>query len=168
MKFANGTFSAFTGDVTIETWATTHSAQNWSRVFSLGSTNTDVFMQSWTRGTNTDEDQVRWYDAGVTGDNDNKQDDSMQPFLPYGAEFHLAYTIDTEATGPGTKTVVTWYRNGVQRGSFDTHNTLADLNDVESVLGRSKWPDNNTANASWDEFRVYDTKTRDSHLLKCP
>jgi hypothetical protein len=157
VKFPNGTISAFTGDATFEFWATPHSTQNWSRVFSWGSApNTDVFMASWTRGTNTGQDQVRWVDTGVgAGDNDNAVNDSMQPYLPHGAQFHLAWTVDTDATGPGTKTAVKWYRNGTFQGQFDTWNKLSDLNDIESVLGRSKWPDN-TANASWNEVRMYD------------
>jgi len=60
-----------------------------------------------------------------------------------------------EATGGGTKTVVKWYKDGVYKGQFDTWNKLSDLNDIESVLGRSKWGDN-TANASWNEVRMYD------------
>ncbi len=153
VKFADNTFSAHSGDVTIETWATTYSAQNWSRVFSLGSTNSDVLMMSWTRGTNQNQDQVRWFDAGVTGDRDNQIEDSMAPYA-YGQQYHIALTIDDDG-GAGGKTLVKWYKDGVQQGSFDTDNKLSDLSDIESVLGRSKWGDN-TANASWNEFRVYD------------
>jgi len=148
--------NTLTGDATIEFWVTTYSAQNWSRVFSFGSANNDVCMAAWSVGTNINQDEVRWYDAngGVA------EDDSIRATMPHnllGTQEHLVFTFDVEATGPGTDTLYSWYQNGVFKGShIRTDKDLVDLQDgTEYSLGRSKWNDS-TADASYNEFRIYD------------
>lgn len=144
-----------TTPVTIELWATPLSVQNWSRIFDFGSATTENLFMSWTRGTTLAQDRVEWVDtAGTTTSND-----TCQPYT-LGVEVHIAMVIEPGA-GTGGTTRVTWYRAaatnsvlGVARGSFDTTNTLAMLNDTNCWLGRSQWPDN-TANASYNEVRIW-------------
>jgi len=144
-----------TAPVTIELWATPLSVQNWSRIFDFGSGTTENVMMSWTRTTVSTQDRVEWVDtAGTTTAND-----TCQPYT-LGVEFHIAMVIEPGA-GSGGTTRVTWYRAastnstiGAARGTFNTTNTLAILNDVNCWLGRSQWPDN-TANASYNEVRIW-------------
>lgn len=81
---------------------------------------------------------------------------------PYavGTEYHIAMVVQPGA-GSGGNTRVTWYAApaadaslGAAHGSFETANTLANLNDVNFWLGRSEYNDN-TANASYDEVRLW-------------
>lgn len=144
-----------TTPVTIELWAKPISVQNWSRIFDFGSATTENVFMSWTRGTTLSQDRVEWVDtAGTTTAND-----TCQPYA-LGVEFHIAMVIEP-GTGAGGTTRVTWYRApaansqlGAARGTFDTANTLAIMNDVNCWLGRSQWPDN-TANASYNETRIW-------------
>ena len=157
LKVPNGTISALTGDATFEFWATHHSNRNWSRIFSWGGNNNDVLHTSWTKGTNINDTEIRWRDGSTAANNDvdNNIGGNLDPFT-HGQEFHIVVKVDAEATGAGTKTVVTAYKDGVlMPGSFDTFNLLSDLGDTENALGRSKWGDN-TADASYNEFRIYD------------
>jgi len=152
VELPDGTISAITNDCTIELWATQLDARNWGRLISFGGSNTDVLLMSWSRGWNVNQDAVRWVDTGVAGNNDNNVNDSMAPYTP-GTEFHVAMTIDVNATG--TMTRVKWYKDGVYKGEFDTDNKLSDLGDTESALGRSKWGDY-TACALFNELRIHD------------
>ncbi len=144
-----------TTPVTLEFWATPHSVQNWSRIFDFGADTTENLFMSWTRGTTLSQDRVEWVDSGVVA----TSDDTCQPYT-LGTEFHIVMVIEPGA-GAGGTTRVTWYRApandallGTARGTFDTPNTLAALNDANCWLGRSQWPDN-TANASYNEVRVW-------------
>jgi fibronectin-binding autotransporter adhesin len=144
-----------TTPVTIELWAKQISVQNWSRIFDFGAATGENLMMSWTRGTALTQDRVEWVDtAGITTSND-----TCQPYT-LGVEFHIALVIEPGA-GAGGTTRVTWYRAastnsvlGAARGTFDTPNTLAIMNDTNCWLGRSQWPDN-TANASYNEVRTW-------------
>ena len=141
--------------VTVELWATTHSLQNWSRIFSFGSGIGEHVFMSWTRGTVANQDRVEFGDAGGS----SIIDDSNAPYL-LNTEYHIAMTIEPGA-GIGGTTRVTWYSApaaaedlGIAQGTFDTPNTLVDLNDTEDNLGRSFWNDA-TANASYNEVRIW-------------
>ena len=144
-----------TTPVTIELWAKQISVQNWSRIFDFGSGTTENLMMSWTRTTLLTQDRVEWVDtAGAS-----TADDTCQPYT-LGVEFHIAMVIEPGA-GLGGTTRVTWYRAastnstiGAARGTFNTTNTLALMNDTNCWLGRSQWPDN-TANASYNEVRAW-------------
>jgi fibronectin-binding autotransporter adhesin len=144
-----------TTPVTIELWAKQISVQNWSRIFDFGAGTTENVFMSWTRGTTLAQDRVEWVDtAGTTTTND-----TCQPYT-LGVEFHIALVIEPGA-GAGGTTRVTWYRAastdstiGAARGTFNTTNSLAIMNDTNCWLGRSQWPDN-TANASYNEVRTW-------------
>ena len=63
----------------------------------------------------------------------------------------------------GRLTRVTWYSApstyselGASRAFFNTANTLAELDDVDDWLGRTHWTTNSTANASYNEVRIWD------------
>jgi hypothetical protein len=110
---------------------------------------------SWSQGTDTGKDRVEWKDsATATADN------TCAPYTP-GTEFHIAMVLQPGA-GSGGSTRVTWYAApaanaslGAARGAFDTANTLANLNDANFWLGRSEYSGDATANARYNEVRLW-------------
>ncbi len=141
--------------VTIELWATQVAIQNWSRVFDLGSGTGEYLMMSWTQGTNLATDNVEWIDTVTTNSGNTNQ--------PYtlGTEFHIVMTIEP-GMGTAGSTLVTWYSNpvsssdlGTLQGSFSTVNQLALFNDLKLMLGRSQFTGDSTANARYNEARIW-------------
>ncbi|MBK8250049.1 MAG: hypothetical protein IPK85_22050 [Gemmatimonadetes bacterium] len=57
--------------------------------------------------------------------------------------------------GTGGATRVQWFRDGQFKGAFETPLTLAQLQDANMWLGRSQYADDETANARYDEVRIY-------------
>jgi hypothetical protein len=133
----------------IETWSTQRSAQNWSRVFSVGSSSSNVMHMSFTKGGNINENEWRWN----TQSNLTLANFGGQPTNPIDEQVHWVITVD-DIGGADNKTKVTIYKNGTEVSTGDTDNNLSGLNDADFFLGRSQWGDN-AANASWDEFRIY-------------
>lgn len=148
--------------VTIELWATQHTVQNGSRIFSFGSAPAESLYMSWNRGGNGNQDRVEWTDNSGT----SLLDDSNAPYA-LGTKYHIVMTLTPALYTNGelaSGTRVTWYRAAVgnlntplweQRGSFDSPNNLSTFNDSSNWLGRSLGGDN-TANASFDEVRLWD------------
>lgn len=146
--------------VTIELWATHNAVQNWGRIFDFNSATTEYLFMSWTRGTNAATDQVEWIDAGVT----TNRPDTNQPYT-LGTKYHIVLVITPAVNTAGALTGgsrVTWYSAPaantaalVARGTFDTANHLAVLNDVNNWLGRSIWSGDATSAASYDEVRIW-------------
>ena len=137
-------------NATIETWSTQYSSQNWSRVFSIGSSTNNVMHMSFSRGTNINQNELRWNAQS----NMTLQDFGGAPMNPLDEQVHWVVTIN-DVGGPNGETQVTVYRNGEEVRVGATNNDLSGLVDNDIFLGRSQWGDN-TANASWDEFRIYD------------
>ncbi|WP_193214642.1 laminin G domain-containing protein [Luteolibacter marinus] len=141
--------------VTIELWGTQVSVKNWSRIFDFGSSTGEYMFMSWTQGTAAATDRVGWTDiANSLSDNTN------QPYT-VGTEHHIVMTIEPGA-GTNSGTLVTWYSRPVGtadlaglRGSFTTTNQLSQLNDLVNNLGRSQFTNDNTANARYNEFRIW-------------
>lgn len=152
--------------VTIELWATQNEVQNWSRIFSFGSSATEALMMTWSQGTNPNQDLVQYRDQATSS--------STNTNAPYalGTKYHIVMTLTPAihtagAISSGTR--VTWYRAAfagtgsthvtplwTQRGTFDTANVLANLNDVNLWLGRSEASADATASATYDEVRIWD------------
>jgi autotransporter-associated beta strand protein len=144
-----------TTPVTIEIWATQNAVQKWGRIFDFGASTTENLFMSWTSSTTLTADRVEWVD-GVSSAVNN----SNQPYT-LGTEFHIAMVIEPGA-GAGGTTRVTWYRApsasgtlGAARGTFDSTNTLANFTDTNCWIGRSQWPADNTASATFNEVRVW-------------
>lgn len=141
--------------VTIELWATQVSLQNWSRIFDFGSSTSEYLMMSWTRGTTSSQDQVRWLDIDSNATNDT--------IAPYGTgvQWHIVMSLEPRA-GTHGRTRVTWHAAPANarslshaKGSFYSPNTLHTLNDAANFLGRSQFPADNTASARYDEVRIW-------------
>jgi hypothetical protein len=141
--------------VTIEIWATPIRVQNWSRIFDFGSSTSEYLMMSWTRGTTGTQDQVRWLDS-----TSNTANDSLAPYGT-GTQWHIVMSLEPRAGSNGT-TRVTWFAApadsrslGFAKGTFDSSNTMFGLDDAGNFLGRSQFAADNTANARYDEFRIW-------------
>ena len=148
VKLPSGLVSSLSS-TSIETWVTQKSAQNWSRVFSVGSASNNVMHMSFTKGGNLNENEWRWNaQSNLTLGNFGGQ-----PTNPIDEQVHWVVTVD-DTGGAGDKTKVTIYKNGEEVSTGETDNNLSGLNDRDFFLGRSQWGDN-AANASWDEFRIY-------------
>ncbi len=142
--------------ITVELWATQNAAKNFARIFDFGSSFEENLFMGWTVGTAPATDRVEWRDTAEVKTVDN----SNQPYQP-GVEFHIVMVIEP-GVGTGGRTRVTWYSApsagallGTARGSFETTNTLAALNDLNCWLGRSAWPGDETAAATYNEVRVW-------------
>jgi autotransporter-associated beta strand protein len=140
---------------TLELWATQISAQSWSRIFDAGSSDSDNLFMCWSQGTDTAQDRVEWRDATTTTANN-----TVAPYT-LGTEFHIVMSV-VPGDGANGATRVVWYAApaaggvlGTARGTFDTANTLAALSDANFWLGRSEYTGDATANASYDEVRLW-------------
>ncbi|NQU20929.1 MAG: hypothetical protein HQ567_06565, partial [Candidatus Nealsonbacteria bacterium] len=154
----NGLYTGL-GDITIETWATTYSSPNWGRIFSFGENDANNLMMSWTQGTNQNSDRVAFK---LGGGGEANIDNQMQPYI-YGQEYHIALTLTDDWNGGG-ETQIKVYMDGVHKGTVNTPYNLQDLPDLNNWIGRSKYGDS-TANASYNEFRIYDTALLDAEVL---
>ena len=155
VQLGSGLLPADGSPVTIELWATQLGVQSWARIFDAGSSTADYLFMSWSQGTTVTSDRVEWQDAVKT-----TSDNTCAPYTP-GTEYHIAMVVQPGAGSSGS-TRVTWYAApamnstlGAARGTFDTANTLANLNDVNFWLGRSEYSADSVANASYDEVRLW-------------
>lgn len=156
VRLGNGTLiGGSRTPVTLELWATQVSTQNWSRIFDFGNGTADYLFMSWSRGTAGTQDRVEWKDLSTIGVNDT--------IAPYGTttQWHIVMTLQPRAGAAGS-TRVSWHaapvsstQLGSQKGTFDTTNTLLNLNDTLCFLGRSQYAADNTANARYNEFRIW-------------
>lgn len=156
INIPNTVFNGLT-DVTIEIWAEPHSFQNWGRVIDMGTGDavpnptTDNFRLSWS--INADGNQQRF---------------GLRPFAavdsalvtPLNQIYH--YAIVWSATGgPGGQAQISWYRDGAfvtnQVVGSSSIAVIANLAQKAIWLGRSPFPADSTANASYHEMRIYNT-----------
>ena len=106
VKLPSGLISSLSS-ASIETWVTQKSAQNWSRVFSVGSSSSNVMHMSFTKGGNLNENEWRWNaQSNLTLGNFGGQ-----PTNPIDEQVHWVVTVD-DTGGAGDKTKVTIYKNG--------------------------------------------------------
>ncbi len=149
--------SAFSGltNVTVEIWAAPHSFPNWGRLIEIGegdaapNPTTNNFRLSWSVALNGNQQRfgLRPYAAS----------DSALVTAP-DQVYHYAI-VWTANGGPGGQAQISWYRDG----SFVTNQnvgtaTIGFLNNLANRavwLGRSAFPADDTANASYHEMRVY-------------
>lgn len=139
--------------VTIEFWATHQAVKNWSRIFSFGSSTNEYLMMAWTTATNPNSDRVAWRDGA-----DTVYDNALQPHR-LGVQEHIVMTIQP-GFGNDSTTLVSLYSGPagsqlVSRGGFSTANSLEHLNDTVMWLGRSQFATDQTANARYNEFRIW-------------
>ncbi|MBE3100205.1 MAG: hypothetical protein IMZ44_24050, partial [Planctomycetes bacterium] len=146
-------------DMTIEMWATQESVQNYSRIFDFGSDTTNILLMCWTTGTNISQDTVQMKVANTA----NNLTNSMAPYT-LDQQFHIVMTLDDDG-GPSGETQIKVYKDGVYKGTLNTAYNLSDIVDTNNWLGHSKFTADSTANASYNEFRIYDRELSDAEIL---
>jgi hypothetical protein len=145
----SGLLSGLT-NASIEVWASQIAVQRWSRIFDFGSSDRNNLLMSWSIDVDINRDRVEWRAAPLTL---STLDGTLSPYT-LGSEFQIVMTIEANA-GVGGQTRVRVYRNGVARGVLDTPLRLGQLEDVNAWLGRSNYPADATANASFNDVRIY-------------
>jgi mono/diheme cytochrome c family protein len=137
-------------NVTVEIWARPLSFQNWSRVFDFGpgnDTQANNFFLSFVRGTAANTQRYEFGAPAVW---------TLDTGLTMTANNQYHYVATWSATGGTNGGLAQWFLNGVPAGSLDTGPaTIASVDDTVLWLGRSQYPADNTANAEYDEVRIY-------------
>ena len=152
--------------VTIEGWVTIDSTdQGWARIFDFGSSalaevtgpggggeGSDYLFLSATVGGDYNAQRVEVRNEDPAGGGIFTFDSNATTTI--GTPVHFAVTW--EDTGVGTSKINYW-RDGVRMTTDAVVNSnLADLNDVNTWLGRSNWTADANLNGTFDEFRIYD------------
>ncbi len=154
--------------VTIELWASQDAVVNWSRIFAFGSDNgapgvNQALSMSWSRGMDQNSDRVLWNGQAIV-------DDSNAPYQ-VGIPHHIVMTIVPAyySDVPSSRgVVVTWWTAPeatsqpaghpllvFQGEMYVTNADLSDLADAVGYLGRSMFPGDSTASATYDEVRIW-------------
>lgn len=156
VSLGSGLLAGRTKPVTIELWATQISVKKWGRIFDFGNGEKNGMMMAWTIEKDLNKDKVEWQDSNGSAAVDN----SNKPYA-LGKEYHIVMVIEPK-TGTDKKTLVTWYSApsekvelGAAKGKFRTASTLAKLVDAQNNLGRSFYDGDETANAAYNEVRIW-------------
>lgn len=145
-----------TTPVTLEFWVKQNSIQNWARIFDFHSGPNEALMMAWTQAANNATDRFEFTDAGsyLTIDNKNQ---------PWGIvnEHHIVVTLEPLAGAVGN-TRVTFYSAptgsatlGAAKATGETPLTLVNFVDTLDALGYSPFTGDNTANATYNEVRIW-------------
>ena len=168
--------------VTFEGWVTIDGGgNNWARIFDFGSTNPggangeitgpgntngggtdglDYVFLSAARGGDYNLQRVEIRNEDPAGGGINTFDSGVVTTFP--DSFHFA--VSWQNIGGGQSQVDYW-RDGVQLTTGAIANsTLQDLNDVNNWLGRSTWLNDGNLNATYDEFRIWDSTVDQAYV----
>jgi glucose/arabinose dehydrogenase/mono/diheme cytochrome c family protein len=151
MRLPSGLVNDLT-NVTIEVWARPITGQTWSRIFDFGpgnGTGTGDFYLSFCRGAGTLNEQRMEHDPAPIW----RTDTAISTTASNQYHYVATWSKTGGANGGGR---AAWYRNGVLISAVDTGNAwVANVNDTVLWLGRSQFASDNTANADYNEFRIY-------------
>jgi hypothetical protein len=153
----NGIISALT-NISIETWVTSTSGANWSRIFDFGNSTTGETSPSQAIGTGLNYMFLTPNGAGsgmarfaITDASNGGERPILNDTEPFPEdEVHLAITY-----GEGFARI---FVNGRLAASGTAEVPLSALQDVNNWLGRSQWADP-LFGGSYNEFRIH------NHLL---
>ncbi|MDX1744408.1 MAG: putative Ig domain-containing protein [Halobacteriales archaeon] len=147
VELPSGLLSGLT-DATIEVWATPLSVQGSATIFEIGTDTTDHIAVTWSRDGRADQDLIEW----KAGGDQLRIEDALAPYA-LGAEHHVVLTFAWDPSS--TETTVRWFKDGTAVGSSVVSGNLSELGDLSAWLGRSLDPSERTANASYNELRIY-------------
>jgi glucose/arabinose dehydrogenase len=167
-------------NLTIEAWVTPVSSKNFQRLFDFGNINGNGdglgATGEWTGGSSSapggtsaaDEFGLSLnFGADLNGQRlygrlNYQQTGGLNLYVDTtvattaGQRYHYVVTFEkgvgTYGSGGGRES---WYRDGVLIATLDLPYHLSAINDVNNWLGRSQFSADSMANASYDEFRVY-------------
>jgi regulation of enolase protein 1 (concanavalin A-like superfamily) len=154
-------------EASFEVWVTVHSSQNWSRILDFGNNSIDEVAAPG--GTFNGADYL-CISANVGTANDILFERGGQYLTGGGNQFitgattigtrmHLVATYDTSSSA--------WklYKNGTQIGMINSLLGPSTIDDLNVWLGRSNWGGDNNADATYDEFRIYDYALNTQQIL---
>jgi hypothetical protein len=159
-------------NITLETWVTVESVQNWSRVMDFGSTNLGELTGPDGRGYNgsnyvmlsafngTGFDQRFEHVGGVsenTGFNMISRDTALSAIV--GTQQHVVFTFDDVANE------WRYYRDGKLIEIIPDITSLSSIPDVNNWLGRSQYSGDSNTDGIYDEFRVYNYALSPNQVL---
>ncbi|MEO5713232.1 MAG: LamG-like jellyroll fold domain-containing protein [Luteolibacter sp.] len=173
----NGIISSKT-NLTVEVWATPVSAKANARVFDFGRVTgagfgggaageiIDVAGNGQTPGSTTGSDNLvlnfcvgntlasQRLEARLDGGSISTVNSALATTAT--TQYHYVMTFEDGAGTYGAAGGrMTWYRNGTAVGTGDVAFHLSAIEDVNNWLGRSQWADDNNANATYNELRIY-------------
>ena len=159
-------------NITLETWMTVESTQNWSRVMDFGTTSlgeltgpdargysgTNYVMLSASNGTGPDQ---RFEHVGGSSENAGfgliSRDTVLSAIV--GTRQHVVFTYDD------VMNEWRYYRDGKLVEIIPDVSTLSSIPDVNNWLGRSQWSGDANTDGTYDEFRVYDYALSPNQVL---
>ncbi len=151
VQFPSGLVHSLT-NATIELWASPNAGQTWSRLFDFGpgnDTEAGTFYLSLDRGSTSLNQQRFEFNSPATWTVDSGLATTA------GTEYHYVVTWSASGATNGGG-LAQWYRNGVLVGSDNSGTVnITNVNDTVLWLGRSQYPGDNSASASYDELRIY-------------
>jgi hypothetical protein len=168
ISLGTGLLAGIAGPLTVELWATLLSDLSWTRIFEFGSSEDHYLNMLWSEDELANN-RAAWQEAP-----DGEWIHASNSDRPYaiGDGYHIVMTIHPGG-GDGNTTRVTWYAAPSDSsdlsdpvGTFDTGNTLAALNDTHCWLGKSHFSQNATANAGYNEVRIWSGALSPSDLEK--
>ena len=154
-------------EASYEVWVTVHSSQNWSRILDFGNNSIDEVAAPG--GTFNGADYL-CVSANVGTANDILFERGGQyltgggnQFITgattIGTRFHLVVTYDT------TSSAWKLFKNGTQIGTINSLLGPSTIDDLNVWLGRSNWGADSNADATYDEFRIYDYALNTQQIL---
>ncbi len=175
----NGIISSKT-NLSVEIWATPVSAKKWQRLFDFGRTTSATGfgtgsvageindVSKVTPGTTTGSDELflslctdtstlaaQVMEARLNGGGVVTGSSALATTA--GTQYHYVFTFeDGVGTYGSSGGRMSWYRNGALVSMGDVAFHLAAMEDVNNWLGRSQWTDDNMANVTYNECRIYD------------
>ena len=99
--------------VSIEIWATEVAAQNNSRIFDLGDSETDFVMMNWSNGTDTGNEKFE-----VRQNNQSVQAANKLGGYATGRQYHVALVMEPQSDGTWTLTGIKQYGDGTPRTTY--------------------------------------------------
>jgi regulation of enolase protein 1 (concanavalin A-like superfamily) len=154
-------------EASYEVWVTVHSSQNWSRILDFGNNSIDEVAAP---GGTFDGADYLCVSANVGTANDILFERGGQYLTGGGNQFitgaatigtrvHLVVTYDT------TSSAWKLFKNGTQIGTVNSLLGPSTLDDLNVWLGRSNWGADSNADATFDEFRIYDYALNTQQIL---
>jgi hypothetical protein len=161
--------SAPNSSVTLETWVTIQSTQNWSRYMDFGTTaigevpgaggdfNGEQYITvSANIGTDPSSRMEHLRSLAVV---DNRVNIDLPNTLNLNQEVHVVMVYDA------TFQEWRWYKDGVLQDWMSDNTGPTSINDVNNWLGRSMWSGDSNTDGVYNEFRVYDYALSPNQIL---
>ncbi|MBR6733778.1 MAG: hypothetical protein IKL96_05195 [Kiritimatiellae bacterium] len=159
-------FLPVNGQATLEFWFTENTAQNWSRLFHTGPSDTDLLLFALRQGGTTTVPVLRM--TSLNGDTSNKP--GTMKALTSGTPYYVAVVLKPIQTERGGTTATAYLYNATTHELIGTASTdardysLKDFTQNDFFLGNSYVWNDPDAKMSVDEFRVWNVAFTESMI----